>query len=140
MQNDYATYQVGLKILLQKEGKVLILRDKRTGYADLPGGRINISEQDTPLHEILDREIREELGESVQYKLGNPIVQFRRFNIERNTRVFITVYEGQFLSGEIKLSDEHGSYEWVDPKETTFTEADWGNREEFEAMNTVLEN
>lgn len=138
MTNNCATYQVGLKVLLRKGNTVLILRDAQTGHADLPGGRINVSEEHLPLDGIVDREVKEELGKEVKYTLGKPLIQFRRFNLERDTRVFITIYDGLYTSGDILLSHEHATYDWIDPKEALFTEEDWGSREEYETMNTLL--
>ncbi len=74
----FATYQVGLKILLKKEDKFLFLIDSSTGFLDLPGGRIDEIEHETQLTEIIAREVNEELGENIKYKLGKPIFQFRR--------------------------------------------------------------
>lgn len=138
MVNDCAMYQVGLKVLLRKENTVLILRDAQTGHADLPGGRINVSEEHLPLHEIIDREMREELGKEAKYTLGKPLTQFRRSNLEGDILVFITIYDGLYISGDIILSDEHSTYGWEDPKEVVFTEEDWGSKEEYETMNTLL--
>lgn len=138
MLNDCATYHVGLKVLLRKENTVLILRDAQTGHADLPGGRINISEEHLGLHEIIDREIQEELGKELRYTLGKPLIQFRRIVLERDLRIFITVYEGLYTTGTIILSSEFTSYEWVNPKKVKFSEKDWGTKEQYEAMNTLF--
>lgn len=139
MQNDCAIYQVGLKILLRNGTEVLILRDAQTGYIDLPGGRINILEKDTPIAEILQREIQEELGKSMKYSLGKPVFQFRRFIPGRDVGIFITVYEGSYVSGDIVLSDEHAAFEWVNPKILKITDKDFGSREEFTSMNNYFE-
>ena len=64
MPNDF--YQVSLKAILKNvEGSVLVLKadfeGPLSGYYDLPGGRIDESEFDIPLLDILKREIREEI-------------------------------------------------------------------------------
>lgn len=139
MNNEYGIYYVGLKALLQKDGKVLLLRDKKTGRLDLPGGRIDSTEFEVPLEEILTREIREELGDDIVCRLGKPLFQYRRYNMERNMPVFLTVYEATVVSGEVRLSEEHSSYEWAEPKGMKFTEADFGNSNECIAMQKAFD-
>lgn len=48
------TYFVAVKVFLEREGKLLILKDN-FGDWDLPGGRITKGEFDTPLDEIIKR-------------------------------------------------------------------------------------
>ncbi len=139
MQNEHGIYQVGLKALLRKEEKVLLLRDATTGRFDLPGGRIASTEFGIPLEEILAREIREELGEAMVYVLGSPLFQYRRHNMEHDMPVFITVYDATLVSGGIVLSDEHSSYEWVDPRGVVFKESDFGNASEHVAMQKAFD-
>ena len=139
MNTDHAIYQIGLKVLLQKDNRVLLLRDKDTGLIDLPGGRISSSEAALPLQDILNREIREELSSSIAYTLGGPIFQYRRTPPYQEIGVLITVYGGNFISGDIALSEEHGSYEWVDPNMFVFQESDFRNQEERLAMQTYFE-
>ena len=134
IKRDYATYQVALKLLLRKGNEVLFLRDVPSGYWDLPGGRIDNVESKVPLDKILMREIREELGEKVKYKLGCPIFQFRRETKTHNIYNFLTVYEGKYIKGNIKISFEHSSYKWVNPKNYKFKEKDFFNKEEYLAV------
>lgn len=132
MKRDYATYQVALKALLRKGDKILFLRlADAPKYLDLPGGRIDNVETKTPLPRILDREIREELGTKVRYRLGAPLFQFRRSVPSRNIYNFLTVYDAEFLSGDIKLSFEHSSYEWVDPKTYVWKKSQFLSSEEY---------
>jgi 8-oxo-dGTP pyrophosphatase MutT (NUDIX family) len=140
MNGELATYQVGLKLLLEKEGMVLLLRDRQTGHLDLPGGRINADEYEISITEALDREVREELGNDIQYTLDKPLFQFRRFNVEKSSRVFITVYGGEYISGDILLSDEHSAFEWIYPAKKLFTFEDFGNQEETSAMVSYFQN
>ena len=128
---EHAIYQIGLKCLLHKDGLFLVLKDTETGHLDFPGGRINTNETTLSLSEILDRELHEELGTSLVYTLGGPLFQYRRTPFHTGTDVFITIYSGEFISGTITLSDEHSSYEWIDPKTFPFQESDFGNTEEY---------
>lgn len=134
MQNTYASYHVSLKILLKKGAEFLFLKNPNNTQFDLPGGRIDNHEDTTPLKLILDREIREELGEGLKYQLGDPAFQFRRFIAEKNWQIFLTVYEAEYLSGKIQLSDEHIGYVWINPKEYTFKKEEFTNDEEYLAF------
>lgn len=134
MQRDYAHYHVGLKILLKKDDKILFLKSSTRKLFDLPGGRIDDIEYNTPLEEILDREIKEELGEDVKYKLGQPVFQFRRFFPRKNWKIFLTVYEAEYVSGKIQISDEHSEYLWINPKEYEFKESEFMSQEEYLAF------
>src|SRR6185369_10316444 len=104
MSTEYGLYHIGLKALIRKEDTLLLLRDKQTGHLDLPGGRINADEFEVPLVEILAREIQEELGTAIAYTIEKPLVQYRRYNMKHDMRVFITVYDVRYVSGDIILS------------------------------------
>ena len=60
------TYFVAVKIFLEKNGKLLIIKDK-FGDWDLPGGRIKRDEFEKPLEDIIKRKMLEELGINLQY-------------------------------------------------------------------------
>ncbi|OGF76787.1 hypothetical protein A3H65_03535 [Candidatus Giovannonibacteria bacterium RIFCSPLOWO2_02_FULL_45_14] len=131
MKRDYANYQVSLKLYLRKGNKALFLKLSDNDFWDLPGGRIDNVETKTPLKKILDREVKEELGTKVKYKLGKPLFQFRREVRRRGIYNFLTVYEAKYLSGEIKLSSEHNSYKWINPKTHKFMKTDFMSAEEY---------
>ena len=139
MKRDYGIFHVGLKALLRKGDAYLFLRTQR-GHFDLPGGRIDNVEYETPLLEVLAREIREELGE-MQYKIGKPVFAYRRYFKRREIYVFILVYEAEFTSGDIKLSEEHKDYEWIDPRNHQFTieEFSKNNQEELAAFKKYFD-
>ena len=114
------TFFVAVKVFLKKDEKLLILKDN-FGDWDLPGGRIKKDEFDTPLEQIIDRKLTEELGDNIQYDIGNPIVFMRHQRTEKSPdnptiRIFAVGYEGGLISGEIKLSKRHIEMLWVDPK------------------------
>lgn len=66
---------------------------------------------------MIERKVREELGNNIEYKLGGPIVFFRVERFENNTqemvKIFAIGYEAQHLKGEIELGDHHDQLEWV---------------------------
>ncbi len=129
MKRDYGIFYVGLKVLLRKGGDLLLLRTD-DGYIDLPGGRIDNVEYRAPLQKIIAREIREELG-PVRYKLGEPMFHFRRYAKRRGMHVFLAVYEGDYISGSIRLSQEHSSYQWIKAGTFPFTRRDFTTEETY---------
>lgn len=131
MKRDYGIFHVALKLLLRRGSTFLFLKAPN-GQWDLPGGRIDNVEYRTPLKKVLAREIREELG-PVKYKLRKALFQYRRIR-KRRVPVFLVVYEAVYLSGEIKLSPEHQSYHWINPKRVVFRGKDFCCEEEYRAF------
>jgi 8-oxo-dGTP pyrophosphatase MutT (NUDIX family) len=114
------TYFVAVKAFLEREGKLLILRDK-FGDWDLPGGRIKPDEFEVPLEDILRRKMWEELGEGIRYELGRPVVFMRHERVEETpekptVRIFAIGYEVKFTGGEVRLSPAHTELQWVNVK------------------------
>lgn len=103
-------------VIVNDDGQVLVLkRDKNSkffpGQYDLPGGGVNDGEE---IEAALAREIEEELG--IQAEIG-PVINLVDFNTERDGRSvyvkgvrFLALHRG----GEVKLSDEHEEFEWMD--------------------------
>lgn len=116
-------YFVAVKLLMRDGDKLLITHDI-FGEWDLPGGRIRISEFDSPLEEVIERKMNEEIGQDIKYEIGKPSVFFRVERIEQQTpnwdgkkvHIFAIGYEGTYKSGDIKLGDHHDKYEWVNVK------------------------
>lgn len=117
-------FQITQKLLIvNNQNQLLILKAAVHGLYDLPGGRLDMQEFEIPLPECLKREALEELGENVKLEINyNPIVLSRELlwdkilKQDHYRRIFIVGYEARYLGGEIKLSDEHESYKWVDIK------------------------
>ena len=116
MKRDYGVFHVGLNVLMQKGDKFLFLRGE-DGHLDMPGGRIDNVEMTTPPEKVIAREIKEELGSELKYKLGSPVFTFRQFFPKRNIWIFKVYYLAEYISGEIKLSHEHTAYKWVKAEE-----------------------
>ena len=138
MRRNYVRYQVALKLLLWRGRKVLFLKLAGDRRWDLPGGRIDQGEERVPLRNILAREVREELGPSLRYQLREPLFQFRRRSRSLGVYNFLTAYEGHYRSGKIRLSSEHESYQWLDPRRHKFSRKDFFNREEYLAFKRYL--
>ncbi len=119
-QDDKDTYFVAVKVFLEREGKLLILKDN-FGDWDLPGGRIKKDEFETPINQIIKRKMSEELGDDIQYTIGKPVVFMRHERQEAIpgnpiVRIFAVGYSGTLNDGEIKTSERHPEFLWVDPK------------------------
>jgi len=122
-------YQISLKAILKnKQGETLILKCEEygayKGCYDFPGGRINEGEFELPYEEIISREISEELG-NIEFKIKTkPVAVGRHFvpaHVSRTTGewmddiyVMYVFFEGEFLGGDIAISDEHLEYKWID--------------------------
>ena len=103
-------FYIGQEAFINKSGKVLTLNDQEIGL-DLPGGKIQIGETDFP--SSLRREVREETG--LEIKVGRPFVTWEipMFEHYRGSRLFLVGYVCSYVSGEVKISNEHTSFEWV---------------------------
>ena len=116
-------FNVGLKVILKnKMGEILALKmpmnSTMAGYYDLPGGRINTDEIKIPYDKIIKREVSEEIGKSVKYRLIKKPVSIARhlyfsYKLKRKVYIFFIFFEALFLEGNIKISDEHINYKWI---------------------------
>jgi ADP-ribose pyrophosphatase YjhB (NUDIX family) len=91
MLEEIAKYHVGLKVLVKSGDKYMLLRSSADNTIDLPGGRINENEADSQIDKIIAREVKEELGGDFKFKIGKPIITFRRFLSHINLKVFVVV-------------------------------------------------
>ncbi len=113
-------YFVAVKLFLRDGDKLLITHDI-FGSWDLPGGRIKKDEFKASLPSVIERKMKEELGDDVKYTVGDPVVFFRVEREEhglnnQKVRIFAIGYEANLISGNINLGDHHDKYEWVDVK------------------------
>lgn len=115
---NHALYQVATKSLLYKDGRILVLFTP-DNYLDFPGGRVDETERNLPWTEALKRELAEELGDSISIGVGRTLfVSKRQYHKAEQTYYIAAIFfECQYVAGDIKLSDEHGNYEWLTPEE-----------------------
>lgn len=109
--NDDQLMFVGQKAFIEKDGEILTLTDPKLGL-DFPGGKIKEGEED--LIEALKREVREET--TLEIEIGEPFVTWIvKFPPDHRNqgKVFLVGYKCKYISGEVKLSDEHSEYKWV---------------------------
>ncbi len=120
-------YFVAVKLFLRDGDKLLITHDI-FGSWDLPGGRIKKDEFEKSLESVIQRKVKEELGDRATYELGEPKIFFR---VERKevgldnklVRIFAVGYEAQYTGGEIQIGKHHDQMEWVSVK--TFKPEDY---------------
>ena len=129
MKKD-ALFCVGQKAFIEKDGQVLVLGDPTEGL-DFPGGKIQEGEardgDASSLIEPLKREVREETG--LEIEVGNPFhVWYHEFpKTSRNYGkvVYLVAFKCKYVSGEVRLSEEHNKYQWVNKE--NYKEVDDGS-------------
>ncbi len=108
-------------VIVNKDGKVLILREAATygdgmqkGRYHMPGGRIEAGEN---FEEALRREVREETG--LEVEIENPLYvgEWRPVIRDVPHQIVGTFFVCRPKSDKIVLSTEHDDYQWIDPKE-----------------------
>ena len=112
MEKD-AIFFVGQKAFIEKNGEILVLRRQDGGRLDLPGGKVQ--EGETDLEESLRREVREETG--LEIEVEEPLLAwynvFPKGHRNEGKKIFLVGYKCRYKSGNVVLSEEHGSYQWV---------------------------
>ena len=113
MQKEDALFCVGQKAFIDKGGSVLVLNDPIEGL-DFPGGKIQ--EGETDFSKSLKREVREETG--LEIEISDPFtVWYQEFENPQHRnygkKVYLVGFRCRYVSGEIKLSEEHDAYKWV---------------------------
>ncbi len=115
--SEHGFFQITQKAFIRKGNLLLVMRDKKSGEGDLPGGRMNQSEFFEDWIESLKRELEEELGTSMKLNISNDVILVHKHRVNLgNHPCIILGYDCEYLSGEIKISDEHDFFEWVDIK------------------------
>jgi 8-oxo-dGTP diphosphatase len=115
MTRAIQVFQVGVKAFLWHEQRLLLLqeRDQQARW-ELPGGRIDVGEENLPIEDVLARELREELGTRFGCDIGAiGACWVRRAEAQRPLPVFLVGLRCTAPRGEIVLSDEHQAFRWV---------------------------
>lgn len=133
MAKERGIYQVSLKLLLKNNnGEVLALKaadnGSYAGYYDLPGGRIDADEFGVDFAEIIEREIKEEIG-NIEVKVNSKPVGVGRHLIPasitssgKDIQILYLFFEAEYLSGEINISNEHTNFKWLSLKDIKLNE------------------
>ncbi|MGE0768813.1 MAG: NUDIX domain-containing protein [Hyphomicrobiaceae bacterium] len=107
-------FEVSLKAFIVRDGRALFVREADSGYWELPGGRIDVGEEWQPHVTILEREMREELGEGFSVRFGDEAVTWTRQRPSDSAFLFLLARLGHAVAGEPALSDEHTELAWLD--------------------------
>lgn len=111
-------FEVSLKILLRNnKNEYLLLKTGKDGSLfagkfDLPGGRINKGELNLPFEKLIRREVSEEAGGGIRYKLRQDPVSLCMYKYPGEISRFFILFEAKYISGDVVISDEHIGYEW----------------------------
>ncbi len=126
---------VGVKAIIYDEARGVLLLKHEKGFWDVPGGRIDGNET---IEQTMAREIAEELPGASLKQLGNLKNAFRlQKDIVDDTSLVLLYYMVEVdLSGEIKLSDEHIEYMWVNSMES-MPDLSW-NPEVLKILSDIL--
>ncbi len=109
------------KAFIIYEGKVLILRESgsyqdgtNAGRYDLPGGRLNPGEK---YDEALAREVLEETGLTIKIKKPLSVGEWHPTVRGEEWQIVGIFFECEVVTNEIKLSEDHDAFEWINPTE-----------------------
>jgi len=122
MEYNKDSYFIAVKIfLINNQNELLIIKDIYDDGWDIPGGRLRQEDFETPLTEVVERKMLEEVGDKVKYELGEPAVFIRHERLEvglnERRRIFAVGYQAKYLGGEIKLGQYIKDYRWVSLKD-----------------------
>lgn len=112
MEGEQLFYVVQ-KAFIKKGNEILVLNDPREGL-DYPGGKIQKGEKDWEV--ALKREVLEETGLEICIKkpFFTSIDEYPEGHKHFGKKFFIIFYDCEYVAGEVRLSDEHNSFTWVD--------------------------
>ncbi len=109
------TFFVGVKAVIVKDGKALLVRGDIPGrdFWDTPGGRID---DDESIAQTLDRELHEELPNIQSYTVGRLVYAERiHRDINGNVSLVLLFHEVNdvVFDGDPQVSQEHTEAKWI---------------------------
>ena len=139
--SNFAQYEIATKALLWNGDKILLVIQPDGKY-DFPGGRMDKSEMSIDLFNVLTREISEELSPSIKFKVRDfAFITKRYYKNERLEHNILALYFNvDYLSGAIKLSDEHIDFKWINPKSILEDSKNFVTSDEFQQYKKYFEN
>jgi 8-oxo-dGTP diphosphatase len=111
---------IGVKAIIEHDGKILLIKrsDKYKGISgiwDIPGGRLEFGEEP---EDGLRREVMEETG--IKLTGINRILDASTVYNDDEKHIVRITYLCTAEVKEMKLSNEHTEFIWVDPKKIDF--------------------
>ncbi|HTL39478.1 MAG TPA: NUDIX domain-containing protein [Methylomirabilota bacterium] len=106
-------FRNAVKAFIVKDNKLLMLKRRandvhKPGAWDIPGGRLELGEDP---YEGLKREASEECQIAIEIIMPLSVHHFTR---EDGQKITLTIYWCKMLTEQIKLSEEHQEYKWMD--------------------------
>jgi len=115
------TLFVALKAFIEREGKILVLRESgsyvdstQTGKYDVPGGRLQPGEK---FDEALRREVKEETGLDVAFGTPFHMGEWRPVVRGEQWQIVATFVRCVSPAGDVALGEDHDAFEWIDPSQ-----------------------
>ena len=115
------------KAFIVSDGQLLILKRRpndshKPGAWDVPGGRLEPGE--SPF-EGLKREAKEEANLEINILMPLDVHHFVR---DDGQKITLMIFLCQLAGGEVKLSEEHTEYKWVDLNSSSDEFPEWLNK------------
>ena len=110
---------IATKAFIVHQGKILIVRESskysdgtNVGKYDVVGGRVKPGEV---WEESLKREVQEETG--LEIKIGKPfhVSEWRPIVQDEQWQIIGIFFECHTTTDQIKLSEDHDDFQWIDP-------------------------
>ena len=127
-------FYVGQKAFIEKDGKVLVLFEPNL---DIPGGKIQEGEGNSleSLREAIKREVKEETD--LEIEVFDPFFVWTVVSTQYlGETIYRIGFRCKYISGEVKLSDEHDNFKWVDKND--YKELN-DNSDNFKALEKYFE-
>ena len=129
--NNIQKFVVGVAAIVVRKGKILALKRAKKEHVapnrwETIAGKVEFKED--PL-DSLCREIKEESGLNVRVN-PLPIDLFHTFR--GDDPMILIIYSVEYVSGDVRLSPEHDSYEWISSLE-------FKKRTNFKRLSCLIE-
>jgi 8-oxo-dGTP diphosphatase len=112
------------KAFIVSDNKLLMMKRRmndvhKPGQWDIPGGRLELGEN--PFDGLM-RETQEETGLDIEIVMP---IDVRFFERDDNQKIQLTIFICKPKSQDIKLSDEHTEYKWIDLNDSLSEFPEW---------------
>ena len=129
-------FHVGVIITLYNDNGEILMAKRAPQKTHAPNTWENISgavEAGEQPIEALKRELAEELGGSVKYKIG-PVYNTFQTTLQNGRNIIGISFLCEYLGGQIKLNPEHTDYCWISLPEAINLTKTQGLKDEFKNL------